>query len=367
MGMITSGGIFTDICFDLTSLTNFNKLVQDGYLARLITKKTKNELDVSGVKLQSGEFSAHDLQAAVDKESITESVLDEIEEAGRDRFHCLLFASGVEHAHHIHEKLVDRGHTAICVDGAMSSESRDKAISDFRNGKVRFAVNNNVLTTGFDYPDIDLIAMMRPTRSTGLWVQMLGRGTRPSEGKDNCLVLDFAGNTKRLGPINDPVLPKQKDKGVGGSAPVKECPECGVYCHASATHCEECGHIFPREVKIHQHASDKDVMVELVKPEINWYSVTRVHYELHSKPGRPASIQVTYYCGFQMFREWICLEHIGYARRRAVEWWRERDPSGDVPAGTLNALALCPKLPVPTRVRVWVNKKYPEIMGTEFF
>jgi len=69
-------------------------------------------------------------------------------------------------------------------------------------------VNVGVLTTGFDFPEIDLIIMLRPTNSPVLWVQMLGRGTRPADGKENCMVLDFAGNTPRLGPINDPMIPK---------------------------------------------------------------------------------------------------------------------------------------------------------------
>ena len=59
-----------------------------------------------------------------------------------------------------------------------------------------------VLTTGFDAPTVDLIAMLRPTLSTGLYVQIVGRGTRLAIGKENCLVLDFAGNVRRHGPVN---------------------------------------------------------------------------------------------------------------------------------------------------------------------
>src|SRR4029079_8138707 len=102
-----------------------------------------------------------------------------------------------------------------------------------RAGEVRALVNNNILTTGYDDPTIDLIMVLRPTMSVVLWVQMLGRGTRPvfppgydsetleqrmaaimASGKFDCLVLDYAGNTRRLGPINDPVIPAPpKSKG----------------------------------------------------------------------------------------------------------------------------------------------------------
>ena len=83
-----------------------------------------------------------------------------------------------------------------------------------------------VLTTGFNAPAVDLIAMLRPTKSTGLYVQMAGRGTRLAPGKENCLVLDFAGNVARHGPI-DLVKPKDKTNGRGdGEAPTKVCPAC---------------------------------------------------------------------------------------------------------------------------------------------
>ena len=81
----------------------------------------------------------------------------------------------------------------------------------------------DVLTTGFDDPDIDLIALMRPTKSPILHVQTVGRGLRPSPKKDHCLILDFAGNTMRLGPVND-MRVKMRDKNkrkVNGEAMAK--------------------------------------------------------------------------------------------------------------------------------------------------
>lgn len=365
MGMITQGGIFTDMCYDLTSMANFNRLVEEGYLAKLVTRKTKHEVDLTGVKVQNGEFSAHDLQAALDKDSITNAALDELEEHGYNRNHWLLFASGVEHAKHLTEKLISRGVSAVCVDGEMPTAERDAAINEFKSGRVRAAVNNNVLTTGFDFPGIDLIGMLRPTRSTGLWVQMLGRGTRPDEHKDNCLVLDFAGNTGRLGPINDPVLPTPKGQGKAGTAPVKWCPECDHSCHASATQCEHCGALFPREIKIQRHASDKEVMISVSKPEIIEVPVLKVHYAIHNKPNSPPSLQVSYYCPLAMYREWVHFERDRYARIRAVEWWRQRS-SAEVPMTTAGALELCPQLPVPRSIRVWINKKFPEVMSATF-
>ncbi len=101
-----------------------------------------------------------------------------------------------------------------------------------------------MLTTGFDAPATDLIAMLRPTKSAGLYVQIVGRGCRLAPGKDNCLILDFAGNIARHGPI-DAITPKRPGKGEPEDAPVKTCPECKSIVHAAVRQCPDCGYVFP--------------------------------------------------------------------------------------------------------------------------
>ena len=88
------------------------------------------------------------------------------------------------------------------MTGETPFPEREDSIATFKAGMVRCLVNVNVLTTGFDAPRVDLLAMLRPTLSTGLYVQMVGRGTRKADGKVNCLILDFAGNCRRHGPVD---------------------------------------------------------------------------------------------------------------------------------------------------------------------
>src|SRR5690606_2363936 len=102
---------------------------------------------------------------------------------------------------------------------------------------------------------VDLIAMLRPTLSTGLYVQIVGRGFRLAPGKENCLVLDFAGNVRRHGPV-DCVMIREPGKGEG-EAPVKECPECHSLVHASLRYCPDCGYFFPpAEEEKHEAKAD---------------------------------------------------------------------------------------------------------------
>lgn len=362
-GKITDDGLFNDICFDNTGLSEFSKLIYDGYLAPLIPKKMNTEIDVSGVKIVNGDYDNKQLNIAIDKKEITYHALTETIEYGAARQSWLIFASGVEHAKHVSEMLNSFGISSIAIHSDMPDQERDKAIEAFRKGDYRAIVNNNILTTGFDHPPIDLIVMLRPTMSPGLWVQMLGRGTRPSPGKANCLVLDFAKNTERLGPINDPVIPKKKGK-EPGVAPVKICEACGCYNHASARHCDNCGAEFKFKVKINKHASTQD-LIKTVVPIVEYFDVRHIAYTKHQKGANKPILKVSYNCGLNRFNEYICVEHDSYAGTKARDWWRHRHWT-EAPKTVDEALTLVSELKPPKKLRVWVNKQYPEILGYEY-
>lgn len=365
VGHITDNGIFTDIAFDITGMEAFNRLIEEGFLAPLVPKRTKMQFDVDGVHKRGGEFIAAELQTAVDRDELTEAALKETLELGADRRHWLVFASGVEHAINVNNMLNMMGVPSVVIHSNLTNQERDDAILGFKSGKYRAAVNNNVLTTGFDFPAIDFIVMLRPTSSPVLWVQMLGRGTRPFSCeewvKENCLVLDFAGNTKRLGPINDPLIPRKKGERVG-EAPVRICQECQTYNHASAKVCMVCGFVFPAISKLKQAASTEELIKQSIEPVVEVFKVDHITYSQSFKEGREPIMTVAYYCGLRKFTDYVCLQHDGYAARKARQWWRER--SEDAPPERIaDAMERASQLKVPTQLRVWINKKYPEILG----
>lgn len=382
-GKLIEDGLFTDLCFDLTGLEAFNWFITEGYLCPLVPKRTTVELDISGVHTQSGEFKQNELQAAVDIDSVTYSACQEMIAYGLDRHCWLIFCSGIEHSVHVAAMLDSLGISAAHVHSKMASKERDRILADFKAGKFKALCNNGIVTTGFDHPAIDFIGMLRPTQSPGLFVQMLGRGTRPmyapgfdletTEGrlasivhsqKQNCLVMDFARNTKRLGPINDPVLPKRKGKGGGGVAPVKVCEVCNNYNHASIRFCVHCGAEFPKQVKI-MHSAGTEELLASSTPVVELFKVDRITYNLHQKEGRPDSIKVSYYCGLRLFKEYVCLEHGGFAAKKARDMWRERSQQ-DPPATTAEALLLVDSLRVPSQIRVWLKPKYDEILSYDY-
>ena len=170
-----------------------------------------------------------------------------------------------------------------------------------------------VLTTGFNAPAVDLIAMLRPTKSTGLYVQMAGRGTRLAPGKDNCLVLDFAGNVARHGPI-DLVKPRDKANGEGdGEAPTKVCPRAGPsmpWRRGSASSAATSSHAGGAARGHRDHPTD---------PERRPTGVGRRRRGDLPPPREAGQAAVPSgrlpHCGLVRHREWVCLEHGGYAGR----------------------------------------------------
>lgn len=368
-GMLTECGIFGTVLYDLTQPEMFVRLIKEGYLAPLIPKRTSIEIDVSDVSILGNDYNLKQLSNVSDKDEITFNAVREIIEYGiqQNRKAWIIFCTSVEHTEHVNAMLLSQGIASATCHSKLSAKDNEANINAFKNGDLRCLVNNNKLTTGFDYPDIDLIGMLRPTTSVSLWVQMLGRGTRPSHNKQNCLVLDFAGNTKRLGCINDPNLPtRSKKKGQGGGvAPVKICNECGCYNHSKARVCEVCG----AEFVFTQNLMDSASSLELIKdttPQYETIKVDQVFYNEHrsAKTGLP-TLQVSYLCGLTRYNQYICFEHSGWARKNAEVWWQQRS-SEPVPDKVFEALAKAPMLKKPMFITVHINKKNPEVKGVSF-
>lgn len=368
-GMLTQSGTFTDICFNLCDVEGFDRLIRHGYMAPLIPKQTKTELNVSKVSINHGEFNQTELQSAVDTKSLNYAVVQESLAYAYDRKAWLVFCSGIEHSEHIAELLEAFGIPCGAVHSKMPMKGRDRTIKAFKAGELRAITNNNILTTGFDYPDIDFICMLRPTISPSLWVQMLGRGTRPAPGKHNCLVMDFARNSVRLGPIDDPRIPGPAGAS-GGDMPVKVCDACGTYCHPRVRFCPLCGAEFDFAQKIVRNASSTPLMstVGAEAPIVEIYNVDRIFYSRHvAKTSGRVNIKVGYACGIYRFNEFVSFDHTSsYPLHRAHEWWRQRSPS-PIPANTDLALDIINGLRTPKRIKVWTNKKpYPEVVGVQF-
>jgi len=255
-GYITDKPAIFDALIEPVSI---EELIYKGYLSTLRSKLTATKLEVDGVHKRGGEYIESELQAAVDTSDKNAKVVQEIIGLAGERRSWLVFCAGVNHAHHIKDALTEQGIVAECVTGDTPSAERDRILRDFKAGAIKALTNANVLTTGFDAPMIDLIAMLRPTMSPGLYVQMAGRGLRIADGKTDCMVLDFAGVVEQHGPITAVRPPPKKGDKVG-EAPVKVCDQCQEICALSVRVCPACGADFPEPVRPALKLHNLDIM-----------------------------------------------------------------------------------------------------------
>ena len=358
--------MFDDLIVDYTYMEKFNELIEKGYLCDLRTFPTKVEMDVSGVRTIAGDFSDKDLSEQFDREEITKAIVKEIINVGKNFNKALIFAIDIDHAEHIAEVLLQSGETAYVVHSKMGDKNRDNVVKMFKDGRIRYLVNVNILTTGFDAPDIDLICLLRPTKSPVLHVQSIGRGLRVHPSKTYTMVLDFAGNTERLGPINNITIRKKRESKEKQDPVTKRCPQCNMI-HAPAVRvCINCGWEFKFNVDLRLRSTDASI---IARHKVNVHDVDDVYYKVSEKPGRPNLLRVTYQCGLRQFVENVCIEHGGYAGHKAKHWAMVRLPDEilTIDFMTANELyAINHLLKRPKQIEVSEGGKYANILKYVF-
>jgi DNA repair protein RadD len=317
--------ILNEICCEI----GVRELIVQGYLCPLRTKAGLKKPDTDHLHVRGGEYVAGEVENLMDDENLVRSACREIVEHTADCRSVLIFASGIKHAQHIVRVLEDR-HGVECgfVCGETLPFERDETLQRFRAGELKYLCNVNVLTTGFDAPNIDCVALLRPTLSPGLYYQMVGRGFRLHPGKTDCLVLDFGGNVLRHGPVDALRVTKPSSNG-NGEAPAKECPECHAVIAAGYAACPECGHKFPPPERQRHDATASGAGILSDRVTRTEYDVTEVFYAVHVKrnaaPDAPCTMRVDYRISFATYvSEWVCFEHEGYPRHKAEQWWRAR-------------------------------------------
>ena len=359
------GNVLNHVCYEI----GVKELIVQGWLSPLRTKAGSNRPDYAQLHVRAGEFVPGEVEDLMDDDGLVQAACDEIVAEAADRRSILIFTSGVRHGRHVVEQLRSK-HAVECgfVCADTPSPERAALLKRFRSGDLRFLANVNVLTTGFDAPNVDCVALLRPTMSPGLYYQMVGRGFRLHPGKADCLVLDFGGNVLRHGPVDD-IHVAREDRG-DGEAPAKECPQCKALVATGYANCPQCGFAFPeRERQRHEASASSEGILsgQVTRTE---EAVKDVAYFLHTKrddPDAPPTMRVEYRVGFNRWhREWICFEHDGYARRKAEQWWTARSREAvprtvDEAVDLANAGALAPTLAVTVEKRA--GEKYDRVVG----
>lgn len=414
-------GLLNAICYRVSVKT----LIAQGFLSKLIGRRAEHEIDTTGLHVRAGEFIDGEVEERMTAAGVVEQAAGEIVHQCRDRKACLVFCQTVSHAEQVSahilravqvrqlaarmetapardlfdlgadelaapllpivadwlddegkptdhlRRYLDTGRETVAVlTGQTPSDERAELIRRFKARDLKYLVNVNVLTTGFNAKNVDCVAILRATLSPGLFYQMVGRGFRTCDGKDNCLVLDFSGNIERHGPV-DEIVPNVRGKS-NGEAAQKMCPECRAVVSPAVRTCPGCGYVWPVEAREPNHAgtADGDPLSGGKTEETK--TVTAVEYRVHTKKdapdGAPKTLRVTYKCGLADYvSEWVCLEHPegGFAHQKAQKWWRKRCLA-PMPATAAEAVvyALHGLLAEPTEITVRTKRgeKFPEIV-----
>ena len=379
--------LFNEICYEIS----IKELIDKGYISNITAHAGTHVADTSSLHIRAGEFVSEDVEKLMGEENLVTSACREIVELTKNRQSCLIFCTSVAHCKKVAALIEEySGEECPIVTGDIPALEREETIARLRGEAIpadlfggvkkplKYACNVSVLTTGTDIPRLDTIALLRPTNSAGLLIQMVGRGFRlsPATGKTECLVLDYGRNIERFGPI-DCIKVTGERSNAKGEPLVKTCPRCRKLVHLSVMLCSDCGYEFPRkseERKAHEaHAANAAILSGEVV--VDTIPVSYAEYQVWEKrgapPDAPKTVRVTYYSDIlHTISEWLCPEHGGYARSKFERWWREHaHPDAPMPNKAedvieYNFMGMLRDVNSLTVRRV-SGEKYPEIVGYE--
>jgi len=266
-------------------------LIEQGYLCPP-TNKAPVTPDLSEVDIRIGEYVENQLEDVFLDADLLRLSIKALIEYGADRNHALVFCQSRKHARIINQTLIENGQNSVYVDGD-TPKTGENNLDDIINSKPKFICNNNLMTTGYDMPWLDMIAILRSTLSKGLFEQMLYRGTRLYSGKKDFLALDMGGNFVAHGALGSPYTGKAT-KSERAKPQGRICPECETFAPLLSKECPDCGYQFPEPepAKVdHNRKPDFSsgvVYDENTPPET--YTVNKVEY--YSKKSKKDNVMI---------------------------------------------------------------------------
>lgn len=357
-------------------------MIEQGYLVKPFMPKVKTVMNVDAVKSRGGDYIQGELQRAVDIDEITKACVDEIFEFAGDRKRWFGMSAGVLHCEHIRDEIRSRGIDCEMVTGELGKDERKRIIEWFkqppRDGEPQRAlVNVGTLNIGFNAPHIDLLFVMRPTRSKVLYMQFTGRGLRPvyadgfdlstqhgrlsaisASNKKDVMFLDFGGVVKALGPIDTLTEKKvhvEKEAETREVAPFKICPGCAAQCAPAQKFCYVCSYHFAAH-SVEKNLDKKSAIMAADEP-IDELKVLNITYQKHWKGGDEEaakrvmketgkiiypSMRVIYTTMRGSFSEYLCFDHPpgNFAKTKAQEWFAKNSPGRTMAESVDQALAV---------------------------
>jgi len=350
---------------------HYQPLIDNGYLSPLVNK-VSHLPDLSGVDIKLGDYVVSQLTDVMTEGHLLKKTVEKIIQYSEARKHCLIFCIDKKHISQLKFSLAANRIRAEEITADTPSDEREQIIKDFKSGDIKYLLNCEVFTTGFDFPELDMIVIARPTKSKALHEQILGRLTRIAEGKKDGLVVDLAGNLIEHGGLGAPYKgksTKQKKQEIGH----KVCPKCEELMKISQMQCHSCGYEIIPEVKVIDHLDKEDTISSTVyKPEPEqWHDVNFCSFEEHSnKTNGNKSLRIDYYTNYSRFSEWLVPFHDNdFASGKAWQLLRKFNPFIEGESHEELIEFLDGRCVFPTKILVGKdtkNPKYDRILKKEF-
>lgn len=195
----------TDVFDEIVYYKTIQDLIEDKWLCPLVGYRIKTDTDISGVATNDGDYIASQLEDVIDNPTRNATIVAAYNSLVPET-KAIVFCAGIQHANNVAASFRQAQIPTQTILGETPAEEREKIYQQFSTGEIKVLVNVGVLTEGFDEPTVQTIILARPTRSTLLYTQIVGRGTRLHEGKQHCTILDIADTTKGKKPIGLPSL-----------------------------------------------------------------------------------------------------------------------------------------------------------------
>jgi DNA repair protein RadD len=376
--------LLNKVCYN----KEIKELIREGFLCHIHTKLPEQKIDCSNLHVRNGEFVSDEVSELFGNENTVHYIFNDIIKNTKDRNKILVFCCDVNQARLFATELKKVTPDGVgMITGDTPAKERAELIARFKDQPtglfqevkpLRWLVNVNVLTTGFDAQNIDCICLVRPTLSPGLYYQMVGRGFRIYPDKTDCLVLDYGNNILRHGPVDavNSKNGKEKKASEDQSARVRECPECHYALPLRVSRCDNCGYVFPLpepNKNIENQASQEGILSGQ-KTETEYEVLDIVyskHIKKHADEKDPTTLKIDFFINaMEYVTKWVCPEHSGWVRsERFIPWWMQRTNIMP-PHNTDEALYYAKNgyLAQPKRIIVikTAGQKFPEIIERDF-
>lgn len=245
---------------ELIEAATYTQLIEMGHLVRP-RYFSVSEPDLRKVRTTAGDFNQLDLNAVMNRSELVGDIVEHWMKHAASR-RTVVFATSIEHSVALAREFIAQGVSAEHVDAGTPYKEREEIFGRFSSGITQVLTNCTLASVGFDLPELDAVVFARPTKSLGLYLQMLGRGLRPAGGKSDCLVLDHAGNVHRHGFVTEErywtlhgryaldaeLTRAAKEKKEEAGVVSLTCPVCR-YVFEGSRQCPTCGYWFPRKAK----------------------------------------------------------------------------------------------------------------------